>query len=367
MTKLIKIEEMNIDALELTRLLSAPAEALRQGGTVAFPTETVYGLGANALSDVAVAKIYEAKGRPSDNPLIVHISKVSELNELVLEIKPYALELMSAFWPGPITFIFRKNPKVPSKVTGGLDTVAVRMPDHPIALKLIELSGVPVAAPSANLSGKPSPTKAKHVIEDLMGKVDFIIDGPDAKVGLESTVLDVTGDMPMILRPGKITPEMIENIVGGCQLDPAISAEDLAGLAPRAPGMKYKHYAPEAEVEVVVGEASKIILTFESAVANAVDLNYKLGIMGFEEDLLVLEKFLETKYKADVLKRHIFLCTHGSIKHVEEFARLLFQNLRRCDEVHCDKILIRGVSEHGIGYAIMNRLKKASGGKVIRI
>lgn len=367
MTKLIKIENINMDSLELDRLLLAPAEALRQNGTVAFPTETVYGLGANALSDVAISKIYEAKGRPSDNPLIVHISKLSELNELVLEIKPYALELMSAFWPGPITFVFRKNPKVPSKVTGGLDTVAIRMPDHLIALRLIELSGVPVAAPSANLSGKPSPTKAKHVIEDLMGKIDFIIEGADAKVGIESTVLDVTGDMPMILRPGKITEEMIKDVVGNCQLDPAISADDFTGLTPRSPGMKYKHYAPEAEVEVVVGESSKIILTFETAVACAIDQNYKIGIMGFEEDLLVLEKFLETKYEVEILKKYVFLCTHGSIKHMEEFARLLFQNLRRCDEVNCDKIIIRGISEEGFGHAIMNRLKKASSGKVTRI
>ncbi len=367
MTKLIRIEDINMDSAELDRLLSGPAEALRANGTVAFPTETVYGLGANALNEVAISKIYEAKGRPSDNPLIVHISRLSELNDLVVEIKSYALELMSAFWPGPITFVFQKNSKVPSKVTGGLDTVAIRMPDHPIALRLIELSGVPVAAPSANLSGKPSPTKSKHVIEDLMGRVNFIIEGPDAMVGLESTVLDVTGDMPMILRPGKITMEMIADVVGNCQIDPAISAHDLANVAPRSPGMKYKHYAPEAEVEVVIGEASKIILTFELAVASAVDQNYKIGIMGFEEDLLVLEKFLGTKYENEILKKHVFLCSHGSVKHMDEFAHLLFQNLRRCDEAKCDKIIVRGVSETGIGHAIMNRLKKASSGKVTRI
>ncbi|GAU75723.1 L-threonylcarbamoyladenylate synthase [Fusibacter sp. 3D3] len=367
MTRLIKIEDMNMDSSELDRLLLDPAQVLSANGTVAFPTETVYGLGANALSEEAVFKIYEAKGRPSDNPLIVHISKIAQLNELVLDIKPYALELMSAFWPGPITFVFRKNALVPSKVTGGLDTVAIRMPDHVIALRLIELSGVPVAAPSANLSGKPSPTKAKHVIEDLMGKVDFIIEGPDAQVGLESTVLDVTGDIPVILRPGKITVEMIAGVVGSCLVDPAITEGDVEGLAPRSPGMKYKHYAPEAEVEVVIGEASKIILAFEKAVDSAIEQNDRLGIMGFEEDLLVLEKILQTKYDLKDIKKHVFLCSHGSVKNMEEFARQLFQNLRRCDEAKCGKIIIRGVSEAGIGHAIMNRLKKAASGKVTRI
>lgn len=367
MTKRIKIEDYKISTSELDHLLIDAAKALKNNGTVAFPTETVYGLGANALSDEAVSKIYEAKGRPSDNPLIVHIAKISQLSDLVLDVKAYALELMSAFWPGPITFVFHKKPGVPTKVTGGLDTVAVRMPDHKIALRLIELSQVPVAAPSANLSGKPSPTKAKHVVEDLMGKVDYIIEGADAQVGLESTVLDVTGDIPMILRPGKVTLEMIREVVGACEIDPAIANHESTTGTPKSPGMKYKHYAPNAEVEVILGEASQIILAFEKNIELAISNQSKIGIMGFEEDLLVLGKYLETKYSETQLSQYVYLCAHGSIKHMEEFARLLFQNLRRCDDAGCDKIIVRGVSEEGIGHAIMNRLKKASNGKVTRI
>ncbi len=367
MTELVKIEDLKISSSELDHLLINAAKALKNNGTVAFPTETVYGLGANALSDEAVAKIYEAKGRPSDNPLIVHIAKISQLSDLVSDVKAYALELMSAFWPGPITFVFHKKAGVPSKVTGGLDTVAVRMPNHKIALRLIELSDVPVAAPSANLSGKPSPTKSKHVVEDLMGKVDFIIEGADAQVGLESTVLDVTGEVPMILRPGKITQEMIREVVGACDIDPAILNHDISVGTPKSPGMKYKHYAPDADVEVVIGEASQIILYFEKSIDQAILDQKRIGLMGFEEDLLVLEKFIETKYAKEELKNFVYLCPNGSVKHMEEFARLLFQNLRRCDDMGCDRILVRGVSEDGIGHAIMNRLKKASSGKVTRI
>lgn len=365
-TKFVKVNQV----ADETELLKAPAKALVEGGTVVFPTETVYGIGANALDEVAIDKIYEAKNRPSDNPLIVHIAKLSQLEILVESIPEMAKALMRAFWPGPITFVLKKKSVIPDKVTGGLDTVAVRMPENAIALKLIELAGVPVAAPSANTSGKPSPTKAAHVIEDLAGRVDYIIEGSDAVVGLESTVLDVTGDIPVILRPGKITREMIVEVAGNCEIDPGIvmgTEGKSASVVPKSPGMKYKHYAPKADVEVVIGTSSKLIPVFESYVEAAINGGYKVAVMSFDEDLLVLEKILKGKYTVSDLSAHVFLCSQGSIRNLDEFARLLFGGLRKSDDRECQKIVVRGVEEDGLGLAIMNRLNKASAGKVTRI
>lgn len=351
---------------ELNALLTKPSQILALGGTVAFPTETVYGLGANALSEDAVNSIYLAKGRPSDNPLIVHITNIETLSELVSEVKPYAKLLMSALWPGPITFIFPKRPEISSKVCGGLDTIAVRMPAHKIALELIRLSKKPIAAPSANLSGKPSPTSGRAVIEDLEGRVDCIIVGENSEVGLESTVLDVTGDIPVILRPGKVTRERIIELVGACEMDDAIKGDkiDESGIA-KSPGMKYRHYAPDASVEVFIGISSNIVVTlYEKTKQLLEESSAKIGIMIFTEEALVLENMLKGQPQ---FSGRYEIINVGSIKNQTEYAGKLFENLRTFDALNCTHILARGVEEDGIGVAIMNRLKKASEGKVTRI
>jgi len=363
-TLIISLESEN--DIELSRALSEPARILYENGTVAFPTETVYGLGANALDDKAVQQIYEAKGRPSDNPLIVHISDLKMLDQLVLEVRPYAKILMETFWPGPITFVFKKRPEISNKVSGGLSTIAIRMPSHKIALKLIELSGKPIAAPSANLSGKPSPTSSRFVVEDLKGRVDCIIEGGDCEVGLESTVLDVTGEVPVILRPGKVTVEQIIELVGSCELDPAIrgSRIDNSGVA-KSPGMKYKHYAPDAEVLVFVGSPSDIVrLFFEQTILLIKKEGKRVGIMTFEEDAEVLSRLLATESE---VQSEFEILTVGSSKDWQIYGKKLFENLRQFDVLGCDIILVRGVEEIGLGGAIMNRLKKASEGKVTRI
>ncbi len=236
---------------ELDLLLTEAAAILRRGGLVAFPTETVYGLGANGLDDTAARKIYAAKGRPSDNPLILHISAEKELAPLVRQIPDAARKLMTAFWPGPLTMIFEKSGIVPYATTGGLDTVAVRMPCDPIAGRLIALAGVPVAAPSANRSGRPSPTTARHVIEDMDGRIEMILDGGPVGIGVESTIVDVTGPLPVLLRPGAVTMEMLREVVGEVAVDPAITGPVAGDVKPKAPGMKYRHYAPRAELVLV--------------------------------------------------------------------------------------------------------------------
>lgn len=354
------------DDLTLDALLKAPAEILANGGTVAFPTETVYGLGANALDDAAIKKIYEAKGRPSDNPLIVHIASIDMIDVLAIEVKPYVHELMTDFWPGPITFVFKKRPEISNVVSGGLDTIAVRMPNHAIALRLIALSGKPIAAPSANLSGKPSPTTSKYVVEDLFGRVDCIVEGGDCEVGLESTVLDVTGDVPIILRPGKVTQEQIICRVGACDIDAAIKGPviDTSGIA-RSPGMKYRHYAPVADVHVYVGATSDVIRFFYDKALSLIDTtNGRIGIMTFDEDAEVLYKLFA---HVPEFNEKIVILALGSAKDWSSYGQKLFECLREVDVLGCELVLVRGVEEIGLGGAIMNRLKKASDGKVTRI
>jgi L-threonylcarbamoyladenylate synthase len=367
-TMIIAIENdwRDRDYVMLDALLKRPAEILANGGTVAFPTETVYGLGANALDDLAIQKIYEAKGRPSDNPLIVHIASIDMIDALALEVKPYVYKLMDDFWPGPITFVFKKRPEISTVVSGGLDTIAVRMPNHAIALRLIALSGKPIAAPSANLSGKPSPTTSKYVVEDLFGRVDCIIDGGDCEVGLESTVLDITGDVPIILRPGKITREQIVERVGVCEIDAAIKGHiiDSSGIA-RSPGMKYRHYAPKAEVYVFVGMTSDVIRFFYEKTLSLISVSSgRVGIMTFDEDAEVLYKLFAHIPQID---EKVAILPLGSAKDWSFYGQKLFDCLRQVDVLGCEVVLIRGVEEVGIGGAIMNRLKKASEGKVTRI
>lgn len=364
-TRLVKVQSKDTDE-NLTLCLTAPAKCLNEGGTVAFPTETVYGLGADATSESAVQKIYRAKGRPSDNPLIVHIASIEMLDSIAHSVSEMAHLLMRNFWPGPITFVLNKHRDISKQVTGGLDTVAVRMPSHPIALKLIALSGKPIAAPSANLSGKPSPTKAQDVIDDLWGRVDWIVEGGDSEVGLESTVLDVTGSVPMILRPGKVTREDIINIVGTCEIDPAIinASIDTSGAA-KSPGMKYKHYAPEADVHVYIGSNTDVVKTFFDLTQKLLESDdKKVGVMAFEEDVCVLKQlFHSAKLNLDQIE----LLSCGASGDLAAYGKNLFNLLRGFDALNCHVILVRGVEEYGIGHAIMNRLKKASDGKVTRI
>lgn len=327
------------------------AKALREGNLVAFPTETVYGLGANALSTDAVKKIYEAKGRPSDNPLIVHISEVSELNKLVMEIPEAARLLIKAFWPGPLTMVFRKSNLVPDIITAGLETVAVRMPDSPIAQRLIKEAGVPVAAPSANLSGRPSPTTYKHVMDDLYGRIDYIIDGGPCQVGVESTVLDVTTDIPIILRPGGITLEMLESVLGKVNTDSVLEIK--GNIKPRSPGMKYRHYSPKAEMVLISGKADAVAEKINKLISESRKQGLRVGVLTSIENA--------NKYDADVIVKA------GSVKHAEQIAAGLYDSLRTFDEEKVDIIYSETFEEKGIGRAIMNRLKKASSGKIIEL
>lgn len=345
-TKIIKIDDGNVECYKL----NVPADILKSGGLVAFPTETVYGLGANALNEEYVSNIYKAKGRPSDNPLIVHIAEISQLDNLVSETPQNAKKLMDAFWPGPLTLIFNKSNNVPNNVTGGLNTVAVRMPRHKIALDLIKKANVPVAAPSANTSGKPSPTDANHVIEDLMGRVDVIIDGGQTGVGVESTVLDITCDPPTILRPGGVTKENLLEVLENVNFDPALKD---AELAPKSPGMKYTHYSPKASVKIVCGDLKNIPNRIMKEYNKLTNENFNVGILCTEET--------KNYYEIDNNKKLVI----GDRSKPETIASNLFKCLRKFDTIGVDIILTECIEEKGIGRAVMNRLIKAAGGNII--
>jgi len=311
------------------------AEILRNGGTVAFPTETVYGLGANALDEAAVAKIFAAKGRPSDNPLIVHIAKLDDFYKVAREVSDVAQSLMDKFWGGPLTLILKRQECVPDVVTAGLDTVAVRMPANEIALELIRASGVPIAAPSANISGKPSPTAFEHVKHDLFGKVDAIIDGGSCDVGLESTVIDMTREVPIILRPGGVSREEIEAVIGQVDVAAKIESHD----TPISPGMKYKHYAPNAKI---------IICDADKMGENVRNQSGKVGVLTFDE---YLGEFSGVN---NVLSL-------GSINDADSAARNLFGKLREFDMLDVDVIYAPKLPENGMWAAVRNRLYKAAG------
>ena len=277
------------DAVNVNNEIVNEAGAIiKRGGLVAFPTETVYGLGANGMDEEAAAKIYAAKGRPSDNPLILHISSIDMLEEIVSEVPDNAKILMDKFWPGPMTLVFKKKPAVPYGTTGGLDTVAVRYPSHKVALEIISASGTPIAAPSANTSGRPSPTKASHVIEDMDGKVDMIVDGGEVGIGIESTIIDVTGDVPMILRPGYITKAMVEELIGEVLVDKVVTAktiEEIGGdYKPKAPGMKYRHYAPKAELTMFDGNIENVVSEINRLSKDASEEGKKVGIIAFRRE-----------------------------------------------------------------------------------
>lgn len=343
-TKIIKIDYNKFSLNELEEA----SHILKNGGVVAFPTETVYGLGADGLNPEASKKIYTAKGRPSDNPLILHIADLKALEILTRNCPDVALRLAEAFWPGPLTMIFEKSEIVPYSTTGGLETVAIRMPSHPIAKELIRSSGTYVAAPSANLSGKPSPTKAEHVIEDLNGKIEMIIDGGDVAIGLESTIVDVTGPVPTILRPGYITAELLENVVGKIDYDQAIlTKEHDLGIKPKAPGMKYKHYAPKGELIVFEGSSEAVQNSINQLVKDKLTAGYKVGILATDETIHC--------YPKGIVK------TIGTRKDEDTIARGLFKILRDFDSEGAEFIYSESFENGKLGQAIMNRLLKAAG------
>lgn len=348
-TKLIKIDADDPNKEDMQEA----AEIIRSGGLVAFPTETVYGLGANALDPEASKRIYAAKGRPSDNPLIVHICRFEELESIAKEVPTQAGKLADAFWPGPLTMIVWKNEKVPYETTGGMDTVAIRMPNHPVALALIEESGCMIAAPSANTSGKPSPTEAGHVALDLDGKIPMILDGGAVGIGIESTIIDLTEKVPMILRPGYITKEMLEEVLGEeVRIDPGIIAAD-STKKPKAPGMKYKHYAPKADLVLVEGEQEAVVAKINALVREKQVAGLKVGVVATDET--------ESLYQAD------YVVTIGARSDEDAIARHLYKILREFDDWNVDAIYSESFSTPRIGQAIMNRLMKAAGHQVIHV
>ena len=346
-TKLYDIREWNE---ETSDKISEAAEILKNGGLVAFPTETVYGLGANALDPDAVASIYKAKGRPSDNPLIVHVADTAQCRELTDEWPETADKLAKAFWPGPLTMVLPKKQNVPSVTTGGLSTVAIRMPDHPAALELIRRAGCPIAAPSANLSGRPSPTKGSHVAQDMQGRIPMILIGEDCRVGIESTVLDLSGEAPTILRPGMLTPEQIQKVIGiPVKFDPALfsrkpweesseTENEKKQPAPKSPGMKYRHYAPKAEMIILKGEGAALEKSMASLKAEREAKGQTVGIIYFDETAF------------------------------EKAAHDFFSKLRDLDDKGVDLILATAMNdENSAGFAIMNRMLKSASYKVIEV
>ena len=349
-TKLIKIEDTKQIKNEE---LAEAAQILRDGGLVAFPTETVYGLGANALDETAAKKIYAAKGRPSDNPLIAHISCLEELKPLVAYIPEAGRKLAEAYWPGPLTMVFPKSDIVPYGTTGGLDTVAVRMPSDPVANRLIKLAGVPVAAPSANTSGRPSPTTAQHVWQDMEGKIEMILDGGPVGIGVESTIVDVSGDVPTLLRPGAITMEMLRETVGRVEIDPAIQAPPSADLRPKAPGMKYRHYAPHADLQLVEGETDRVVETINDLVKEKLAEGKMVGVICTDET--------RARYPQGEVR------SVGLRAKEETIAHNLFAVLREFDDLNVDCIYSESFSKDHLGQAIMNRLTKAAGYHILKV
>lgn len=386
-TKRIIIEDRNHIKDEE---LKEAASILRSGGLVAFPTETVYGLGGNALDEDAARKIYAAKGRPSDNPLIAHVSCVEEVAPLVKEIPEAGRKLMEAFWPGPLTMIFPKSEKVPYGTTGGLDTVAIRMPDDPVANRLIALAGVPVAAPSANTSGRPSPTTADHVWQDMNGRIEMIIDGGPVGIGVESTIVDVSSAVPAVLRPGAITMEMLAEVLGEVSVDPAILGPLSADVRPKAPGMKYKHYAPKADLTLVEpGTGTER----ESGAEQVTGAEQKNGAdrntgaypeTGLDETQLqamickvreLSREKIEAGYKVGVIctdeSRGCY--TDGEVRSIgarksqASVAHNLYALLREFDDLGVDYIFSESFPKDHLGQAIMNRLSKAAGYKIVKV
>ena len=346
-TKRVYIDQTNPES----SIINEAAELLRSGEVVAFPTETVYGLGANALDAEACSEIFRVKGRPQDNPLIVHIANRAMADTIIESWNEAAEICMQTFWPGPLTLVLPKKALIPEIVTGGLETVAIRMPNHRVALALIERTGLPLAAPSANLSGKPSPTCGTHVWQDLKGRIKLILDAGNCNVGLESTVLDLSGKIPTILRPGGISKENLEKVLGQVEIDQPSKNE-----VPKAPGMKYRHYAPRGEMLLILGPRERVVSRMSLETQKAHRNLKKVGI------LCTLESAPQLHNQQPDL-----LFVMGSQSRSEEVATHLFSGLRLCDEQGIDVILAEGIEEGGLGSAIMNRLEKAAGQKIIRL
>ena len=347
-TEIVKIDEEQIDQEASARA----GEILKRGGLVAFPTETVYGLGGDALNENSSRLIYAAKGRPSDNPLIVHITNMEALKKIVTEIPPAARKLAERYWPGPLTMIFHKSSAVPLATTGGLDTVAVRMPSHKTARAMIDAAGGYIAAPSANRSGRPSPTVARYVIEDLDGLVDMIIDGGEVNIGLESTIIDLTGEVPTILRPGYVTQDMLTETLGLVDVDRTILDAN-SRQAPKAPGMKYRHYAPKGNLSIVEGEPERVVSYINERISALQKEGRKTGVIATDETV--------ARYHGDDIK------SVGSRRDEEVIARHLFRILREFDDDNVEVMFTESFETAGIGQAIMNRLLKAAGHQVIQV
>ncbi len=337
---------LKIDTQADRQNIEAAAVILKNGGLVAIPTETVYGLAANALDGKAVAKIFEAKGRPQDNPLIVHIAAFKELEALVTEVPPEAVKLAEAFWPGPLTIVLPKSSAVPPEVSAGLDTVAVRMPSHPVALRIIQAAGVPLAAPSANTSGSPSPTSAQHVLSDLDGKIDAVVDGGWCAVGVESTVLSLTGETPRILRPGGITPDQVKAVIGAVDIDPAVFSSLQDDEKPMSPGLKYKHYAPKAKVVLLKGSLA--------AFADYAAAHAKAGTMAM-------------CFNGEESAIPVPAVSYGAKDNAAEQAEKLFGALREADQAGAGLVLVRCPRTEGIGLAVFNRLLRAAAFEVVEL
>ncbi len=367
-------------------------EIIKSGGLVAFPTETVYGLGGDALQADSSMKIYAAKGRPSDNPLIVHICRLEDLSVIAEDVPDIAYRLAEKFWPGPLTMILKKSSRVPKETTGGLSTVAVRFPNHEVALALIREAGGFIAAPSANTSGRPSPTVGKYVYEDLDGRVDMILDGGDSAIGLESTIVDLTENVPVVLRPGFITLEQLCGIAPQTILDPALAAnvtadrgtdpaaaknittavtENERGLHPKAPGMKYRHYAPKGMLTIISGSGEKVSICLLNELKNDKAQGQRTGV--------IVTKGMsgQTEGQTDGLSddreektgaaNEEWTDYADSIKVTEDMAHDLFRFLREFDDEQIEKMYAPALEETGLGLAVMNRMKKAAGGRVIEV
>lgn len=351
-TKYIKLE--NLTGQNRDAVMEEAGALIQAGALVAFPTETVYGLGADGLNAQASKKIYEAKGRPSDNPLIVHIAHMEQVDEIAKDVSLVARKVMEKYWPGPLTVILPKKDCVPDGTTGGLATVAIRMPSHPVARELIEKSGCMIAAPSANSSGRPSPTLAEHVYEDLKGKIPMILDGGAVGIGIESTIVDFTGDKPVILRPGYISEEMLSELVEDISTDPAMKSKTIVkNVVAKAPGMKYRHYAPKGQLILVEGQTAKVIRQINQEVWRKVREGYRVVVLGTEESL--------PSYVAGYRK------SLGSRKDPASIAAAIYRLLRECDDFEADYIYSESFFEGGLGDAIMNRMLKAAGYQLLTL
>lgn len=330
-------------------IIKQAASFIKQGEVVAFPTETVYGLGANGLNGTAVNKIFAAKGRPNDNPLILHIADKNDINKLTSGLTANAKLLMEHFWPGPLTMVVKKSAIVPDEVSAGLDTVGVRFPSNLFAQKFIKACGCPIAAPSANISGRPSPTNAMDVMEDMQGKIAAILDAGSCGIGLESTVVDTTEPVPVILRPGGITYEMLTEVLGAVEIDPALMGDK--NFKPKAPGMKYRHYAPKASMYLLEGEVARLLPRFT---AQALAEGRRVGVLASAATLGKIEQ-----------SDNLIAASWGD--STEELAEKLFYLLRDFDRTQPDVILAEGVAEAGIGLAVMNRMRKAAGYQLVTL